>query len=66
VLHPVLQLDQLGLQRQQGAEIDLPVDAVGMLALVDLAQLHRQGRLGDLQLEVLVKKAGRSPPFLLL
>ena len=41
-LHPVLELDQLRLQRQQGAEVDLAVDGGRALALVDLAQLHRQ------------------------
>jgi hypothetical protein len=56
VLDPVLQLDQLGLQPQQLAEIDYAVECFRMLAAIDAAQLQRQRRLGHLEFEVFVQR----------
>jgi hypothetical protein len=43
VLHPILQLDKFGLQADQGVEIAVAVDGVGVLGFVDPRNFKREG-----------------------
>ena len=62
--HPVLQLDQLGLQAQQFAEIQFPVHLFGPLVAIDAADFLGQDGVFQLDLVILVEgfhKLGFQP-----
>ena len=52
---PVLEADELGLEAQELAEVDPPVELVGMALAVDAGDLAREHRVVDLDLGLLVE-----------
>ena len=53
--HPILQLQQLGLQPQQFAEIEAAVDPRRLAGLLQGAQLGRDTTVVDLLLQLLIE-----------
>src|SRR5215475_5829716 len=59
VLNPVLQLDELGLQREKMLEVLRSIDRRRVTALVNLSDFFRQRRLGQFEFKVLVQRVGQ-------
>src|SRR5262249_4160966 len=59
VLDPVLQLDELGLQRKKMLKVLRSIDRRRVTAFVNLADFFRQRRLRQFEFKVLVERVGQ-------